>query len=568
MTTVLDPTFASASSLARAIRTGEISSEELVEAHLRRIAEANQSLNAVVHVAGLSARADARAADARLAAGAAVGPLHGVPITIKDNHDVAGMPCTAATEGLADRIPTMDATVVARLKAAGAIVLGKTNLPELALAFETDNLVYGRTNSPYDLARTPGGSSGGEAAIIAAGGSPLGIGNDAAGSIRLPAHFCGIAGIKPTTGRVPKTGYLGSSGGALSSLMQSGPLARYVEDLELALPIICGGDGQDPAVVDMPLGDRGAVELRRLRVAFHTDNGIVSPTGETADTVRRAAMSLVQAGISVDEACPAGIERTFELFFDLFGADGGVGLQSCLKSLGTTSTHPLMQQFLELLRPRGCSTIEAFARLAAGPVSCRDVCLLAELRRDPLPDVRSCSDPAWNIVGALDQLELHHDVQPNRLAWCGGSGGDVTGRFADWRADRRSTVARRRGAGDRPTHRDGYGWLATAGGSYCTPGGMRAMPFEACRASWSTWFPRTGVQVHSPVPGQIRFAAGTSLNRRARCWTRSLAETVMTAVSPAALVRRDALLQQEHGGRRQVFEVRRARRRHWQTSSV
>src|SRR5690349_18725755 len=140
MNAVVDPIFASAKSLARAIRTGELSSEEVVAAHLRRIAEVNQSLNAVVHVAASSARAEAQAADARLAAGAAVGPLHGVPVTIKDNHDVAGLPCTAGTKGLAARIPETDATVVARLKAAGAIVLGKTNLPELALAFETDNL--------------------------------------------------------------------------------------------------------------------------------------------------------------------------------------------------------------------------------------------------------------------------------------------------------------------------------------------------------------------------------------------------------------------------------------------
>jgi amidase len=364
MNAVVDPIFASAKSLARAIRTGELSSEEVVAAHLGRIAEVNQSLNAVVHVAASSARADAQAADARLAAGAPIGPLHGVPVTIKDNHDVAGLPCTAGTKGLAGRVPTLDATVVARLKAAGAIVLGKTNLPELALAFETDNLVYGRTNNPYDLARTPGGSSGGEAAIIAAGGSPLGIGNDTAGSIRLPAHFCGIAGIKPTTGRVPKTGYLGSSGGALGSLMQSGPMARYVEDLELALPIICGGDGRDPAVVDMPLADPGAVDLRRLRVAFHTDNCIVSPTAATVDTIRRAATSLVNAGIVVDEVRPGGIERTYELFFDLFGADGGVGLQARLEALGTTDTHPLMQQLRELLRPRSCTTSEAFARLA------------------------------------------------------------------------------------------------------------------------------------------------------------------------------------------------------------
>ena len=152
----------------------------------------------------------------------------------------------------------------------------------------------------------------------------MGIGNDAAGSIRLPAHFCGNAGIKPTTGRVPKTGYLGSSGGALSSLMQSGPMARYVEDLELALPIICGGDGRDPTVVDMPLGDPGTVALTRLRIAFHVDNGIVAPTPAIEDTVRKAAMSLADAGVAVDEALPVGIEQTYDHFLDVFGADGAL----------------------------------------------------------------------------------------------------------------------------------------------------------------------------------------------------------------------------------------------------
>jgi amidase len=285
-------------------------------------------------------------------------------VTIKDIHDVAGLPCTNGTLGLASRVPEADATVVARLKDAGAIVLGKTNQPELALAVETDNLVYGRTNNPYDLARTPGGSSGGEAAIIAAGGSPLGIGSDIGGSIRIPAHFCGIAGIKPTTGRVPKTGYLGTSAGALNPLSQTGPMARYVEDLELALPIICGGDGRDPTVVDVPLGDPGAVDLKRLRVAFHLDNGVVSPTPATVDTVQRTARALADAGVAVDEARPAGIEQTYELSFDLFGLDGGVGLRSRLQALGTTEIHPLLQQFLELLRPRARSTTDALALLA------------------------------------------------------------------------------------------------------------------------------------------------------------------------------------------------------------
>jgi amidase len=286
-----------------------------------------------------------------------------VPVTIKDLHDVAGLPCTAGTKGLAARVPTTDATVVARVKAAGAIVLGKTNLSELALSFESDNLVYGRTNNPFDLARTPGGSSGGEAAIIAAGGSPLGVGSDLGGSIRLPAHYCGIVGIKPTTGRVPKTGYLGTSAGVLNPLAQSGPMARYVEDLEMVLPLLCGGDGRDPTVVDVPLGDPRAVDLRRLRVAFHVDNGIASPTPATVDSVQRTAHTLSDAGVVVEEARPTGIEQTYELAFELLGVDGGVGLRSRLQSLGTTEMHPLMLQFLEMVGPKARSTTDALALL-------------------------------------------------------------------------------------------------------------------------------------------------------------------------------------------------------------
>ena len=162
--------------------------------------------------------------------------------------------------------------MVARLRSAGAILLGKTNTPEFTLAGETDNLIYGATNNPYDLSKSPGGSSGGAAAIIAVGGSPLDIGSDTGGSIRLPAHLCGIAGLKPNSGRVPRTGHaVPFAMGALDSLTQNGPMARFVEDLALTLPIISGADSWDPAIVSMPLGDPKSVDLKTLRVAVHTD---------------------------------------------------------------------------------------------------------------------------------------------------------------------------------------------------------------------------------------------------------------------------------------------------------
>jgi amidase len=344
--------YASATALARAVRIKEVSSQEVVEAYLQRIEEVNPKLNAVVQLTAESARAQAREADAALKRGHIKGPLHGVPITIKDNIETAGVICTGGTKGRASFVPTQDATVVVRMRAAGAIILGKTNMPELGLAFETDNLVYGCTNNPYDLSCTPGGSSGGEAAIISAGGSPLGLGNDMGGSIRLPSHFCGIAGIKPTTGRVPRTGHFPYSSGWLDPLWQTGPMARFVEDLVLTLPIIAGADWHDPTVIPMFLGDPKKVDLKRLRVAFYTDNGIVSPMPEIAGVVKKTSNALSDAGMAVEENRPEGIEQSFDIFMRLTSADGYAGVESLLKMVGTTEMHPWLKSMIEF----GCET--------------------------------------------------------------------------------------------------------------------------------------------------------------------------------------------------------------------
>src|ERR1700686_5023711 len=227
----------SASELAGAIRSKQLSSRAVVEAHLEQIAKVNPKLNASVQLTADSARKDADAADAALARGEIMGPLHGVPITIKDTLETIGVICTGGTKGRANFIPKADATAVARLPAAGGIILGKTNVPELAGAIETDNLVYGRSNNPYDLAGPPGGSSGGESGIVAACGSPLGLGTDAGGSIRIPAHFCGLAAIKPTSGRVPRTGQFPMPMGAGNAVFHVSLIARTVDDLALALPL-------------------------------------------------------------------------------------------------------------------------------------------------------------------------------------------------------------------------------------------------------------------------------------------------------------------------------------------
>ena len=335
--TLWDPMhYSSVRSLASAIRDGRVSSVEFVEACLARIDAVNPALNAVVQLRAEEARAEARRADDAVARGEALGPLHGVPVTIKDSLDTVGMITTGGSMGRAAFVPERDATVVRRVKAAGAILLGKTNTPELTLSFETDNLVYGRTNNPWDVTRTSGGSSGGAAAIVACGGAAFDIGSDYGGSIRLPAHFNGIAGIKPTHGRVPRTGHIFPFGGTHDAFQQIGPLGRHVDDLVLLLPILAGPDNIDPAIVPMPLGEPGAVDLSTLRIGFHLDNGIRTPTPEIQAVVRAAAGVMSEVGARVDESRPDGIEEAFALNRRVFGADGRAAVRRLLREAGTT----------------------------------------------------------------------------------------------------------------------------------------------------------------------------------------------------------------------------------------
>ncbi len=336
----------------RLIRDGAISSVELVELHLNRIAEVNPSINAAIEVLAEPARQAARMADQRRANGTILSPLDGVPFSVKDSIEVAGTVCSAGTIGLQHAPPSQaDATLVARLREAGAIPIARTNLPDLLFAFESDNLIYGRTNNPYDLSRTSGGSSGGEAALIAACGSPFGLGSDAAGSVRLPAHFCGIASIKPTSGRLPRTGHVPPHGGWLEMLWQIGPMARRVEDLCTIMPILAGPDGLDHTALDVPYRDPAAVRLRDLRVAFFTDNGIVPAGAETVSVVQAAADALSKQVAHVEERRPPSIERSYDLEMMMIGPDGGDGLREFLRAVGSTQTHPLLDQWLAKLEP-------------------------------------------------------------------------------------------------------------------------------------------------------------------------------------------------------------------------
>jgi amidase len=340
----------SAISQARLLRERQVSSVELITAHLNRIQEINPALNAVVALLGDSALEAARLADAHLSRGEPTGPLQGVPFSIKDSIDVAGARCTAGTLGRRNApAATRDATLVRRLRTAGAIPIAKTNLPDLLFAFESDNLIFGRTNNPYDLARTSGGSSGGEAALIAACGSPLGLGSDCAGSVRLPAGFCGIAGIKPTSGRLPRTGHVPAAGGWIEALWQIGPMARFTEDLVLAMRLLAGPDGQDFTSSPVPLLD--PVACADLRIAFFTDNGFAPCAPAVKDAVNRCAASLARSGLRVEERRPPNVEQAFDLEFALLGADGVDGIDAYLRDAGSTSRHPLLTAWLDRMRP-------------------------------------------------------------------------------------------------------------------------------------------------------------------------------------------------------------------------
>jgi amidase len=342
----------SAREQARLIRERRISSRELIAAHLDRIAAVNPVLNATVEVQHERALDDAATSDRDLAAGTVRGPLHGVPFSIKDSIEQAGARCTAGTVGRRDAAPsTADATLVARLRRAGAIPIARTNLPDLLFAFESANLIFGQNNNPYDVTRTSGGSSGGEAALIAACGSPLGLGSDAAGSVRLPAAFSGIAGIKPTSGRLPRTGHFPPAGGWLEMVWQIGPLARRVEDLIDAMRLLNGPDGIDPTVPDVSFREPAQVNLGDLRVAFYTDNGFAAADSEVSGVVRKAAAAIAPAVRSVAEARPACLAAAYDLEMKFIGPDGGDGLRAYLREIGSTEVHPLLTGWLDKLEP-------------------------------------------------------------------------------------------------------------------------------------------------------------------------------------------------------------------------
>ena len=297
------------------VRDGVISPLELVDAHLEQIAHRNPDLNAFVSVFDEAAREEARA----LSRGDWRGLLHGIPVTVKDSFDIAGHPTRSGSPAHAAEPAPKDAPAVALLRAAGAIILGRTNTSELLRDYECSNPITGRTNNPWDLERTPGGSSGGEAAAIAACCSAGGIGSDGGGSIRVPAHFCGIAGLKPTPGRVPAAGHFPALGYPAGLVTTVGPMARTIQDLRLLFSVLSSYDAADPFSVPAPLIEP---RLTALRIGIWDQFYAVPVQEDVRQALERAAVMLDAQGFTIDAFQPQGLQRAPNIWAFIFGQWG------------------------------------------------------------------------------------------------------------------------------------------------------------------------------------------------------------------------------------------------------
>jgi Asp-tRNA(Asn)/Glu-tRNA(Gln) amidotransferase A subunit family amidase len=355
--------------MAEHVRSKKISPVELVDAHLTQIEKLNPKLNAFVEIDADRARQSARDAEFRVMRGAPLGPLHGVPCSIKSSISVAGLRCEAGSRLRAGFIAKQDAPLVQRLKNAGAIIVGTTNTPELLMAWETDNLLYGRTNSPWDLGRTPGGSSGGEAAAIAAGMSAGGAGSDGGGSIRVPAHFSGICGLKPTPGRIPSTGHFPISAGPFAQIGVVGPMARTIADLKLLFETMQGPDAGETYAAPVPVRWPNADEIKKLKIAFFEDDNRTPVTPETRAAVRAAAQGLSNAGFRIERFRPPCLEEARALWRKYFVVAGGMLLRPMFAGC-EPEISPIMKDFLQ--------------RSACEPELDADAVLDAWMRRDLL----------------------------------------------------------------------------------------------------------------------------------------------------------------------------------------
>src|SRR5215210_5172479 len=347
----------SASDLAAAIRAGELSAREVVEAHAWRLHRRQPRTNALACDRFADALAEADAADARIAAAGveeALPPFLGVPCTIKESIALLGMPNCAGVVALHERRAGTTAPAAQRLMDAGFIPLGVTNTSELTMWIESDNRVYGRTRNAYDPRRIAGGSSGGEGAAVGSGGSPVGLGSDIGGSIRLPAFFNGVFGHKPSPGCVPTTGQFPSTSGEAAFMLTLGPLARHAEDLMAVTRVVSGPDGQDERCVERELGDPEAVDLADVRVLVADDASLLPARRELREARDAAAQALQDAGARCERISLKQLRRALELYLAALGDGAGVSLADLLVEAGASPRGP--RPWVDALRGRGDHT--------------------------------------------------------------------------------------------------------------------------------------------------------------------------------------------------------------------
>ncbi len=382
----------SATRMAELVRSRQVSPLELVDAHLARIEALHSRLNAFVLVRAEQARAEARAAEAAIMRGEARGALHGVPVSIKDSIEIAGLPTTCGSKLRQGLVSERDAAVVERLRAAGAIVLGKTNVPECVMDWRTTNPVFGRTANPWNRDFVPGGSSGGEAAAVASGCSAGGLGSDLGGSVRVPAHFCGLFGLRPTPGCVPASGFAVPSTGPISLAHSFGPIARSADDLQLFFSVLAGFDPCDPVSFAAQAPEPHPLDPRQLRAAMCVDGGIPIAT-ETRQAVERAAQALATCGADVATWVLPAIAEAPQIFFDWVmqasipaivglyrGREDAMG--PLVKGLSKMAQPTMVPRFLEAWSSRDALRRSILDRMRDRAVLIMPVCSTHAFRHD------------------------------------------------------------------------------------------------------------------------------------------------------------------------------------------
>jgi Asp-tRNA(Asn)/Glu-tRNA(Gln) amidotransferase A subunit family amidase len=391
----------SARELSGMLTGRKISPLELAEEHIRQIHKFNPVLNALVDFDAERVRVQARGLEQT---GSAHGPLFGLPVTVKSSISVAGMRCEIGSVLNRGHLPAQDAVVVSRLKAAGANILGTTNAPEFLMAYVTENDLHGQTNNPWDLRRTPGGSSGGESAAIAACMSAGGLGSDSGGSVRVPAHFTGICTLKPTPGRIPIEGHIPGCVGPFVTLGAIGPMARTIEDVELLFNVLSGQDSNDYFSPPLPLRKHSDDELKRVPIGYFEDDGLVPVTSETRKAVRDAVESLRKQGFNVQPFRPKGLEQARKLWW-IFFVQCGAMFDEPLVAGREDQISPVLREFLGIARAEGQLTAEQLLMAWAEADVIRRK-LLEQMHEFPVLLCPVCSVPAfkhgereWTIDG-------------------------------------------------------------------------------------------------------------------------------------------------------------------------